>query len=100
MADASLLKMFSDECHWSLIMMSQHWFRQLLGAVRQQAIVWANVDPDLSPYGVTKTQWVKQSYLSYCITCWGEAEASVWDNKYGKGNSGLYIKTPQKEIKI
>ena len=28
-------------------MISQHWFRQWLGAVRQQAITWANVDPDL-----------------------------------------------------
>ena len=28
-------------------MISQHWFTQWLGAVRQQAITWANVDPDL-----------------------------------------------------
>ena len=28
-------------------MISQHWFRWWLGAVRQQAIIWANVDPDL-----------------------------------------------------
>ena len=28
-------------------MISQHWFRWWLGAVRQQAITWANVDPDL-----------------------------------------------------
>ena len=27
------------------LMMSQHWFREWLGAVRQQAITWANVDP-------------------------------------------------------
>ena len=26
---------------------SQHWFRWWLGAVRQQVITWANVDPDL-----------------------------------------------------
>ena len=30
-----------------LLMISQHWFRWWLGAVRQQAITWANVDPDL-----------------------------------------------------
>ena len=30
-----------------LLMISQHWFRLWLGAVRQQAITWANVDPDL-----------------------------------------------------
>ena len=28
-------------------MISQHWFRLWLGAVRQQAITWAHVDPDL-----------------------------------------------------
>ena len=27
------------------IISSQHWFRYWLGAVRQQAIIWANVDP-------------------------------------------------------
>ena len=29
-------------------MISQHWFRWWLGAVRQRAIIWANVDPDHS----------------------------------------------------
>ena len=29
------------------LMCSQHWIRQGIGAVRQQAITWANVDPDL-----------------------------------------------------
>ena len=28
-------------------MISQHWFRQWLGAIRQQAITWTNVDPDI-----------------------------------------------------
>ena len=26
---------------------SQHWFRKRFGAIRQQDITWANVDPDL-----------------------------------------------------
>ena len=33
-----------DACHGTSPMISQHWFRQWLGAVRQQAITWANVD--------------------------------------------------------
>ena len=41
------MKLPSDECHWTLLMTSQHWVRQWLGAVRHQAITWANVDPDL-----------------------------------------------------
>ena len=34
----------SDECHRILLMISQDWFRYWLGAVRQEAITWANVD--------------------------------------------------------
>ena len=41
------MKLHSDECQWTLLMRSQHWFRWWLGAVRQQAITWANVDSDL-----------------------------------------------------
>ena len=33
-----------DECHRTSPMISQHWSREWLGAVRQQAIPWANVD--------------------------------------------------------
>ena len=28
-------------------MISQHWYRKWLGAARQQAIIWLNIDPDL-----------------------------------------------------
>ena len=45
-----LVKFPSDECHWTVLMISQHWFRWSwwwLGVIRQQAITWANVDPDL-----------------------------------------------------
>ena len=40
----NLMIMPSDECHRTLLMISQHWFRWWLGAVRQQTITWANVD--------------------------------------------------------
>ena len=43
----SLVTMLSDECQWTLLTIRQHWYRQWLGAFRQQAITWANVDPDL-----------------------------------------------------
>ena len=36
-----------DECHWTLLMISQRWFRLWLGGIRQQAITWANAGPDL-----------------------------------------------------
>ena len=47
MAKASVEKQSSNECHKTLVMISQHWFRLWLDAVRQQAITWANVDSDL-----------------------------------------------------
>ena len=37
----------SGKCLITPLIMSQHWFRWWLGAVRQQAITWTNVDPDL-----------------------------------------------------
>ena len=42
-----LMIMSSDECYRTLLMISQHWFRQWLGAIRQQAITWTSVDQDL-----------------------------------------------------
>ena len=46
MADVSFVQLPSDECNLALPI-SQHWFRQWLGAIRYQAIPWANVDQDL-----------------------------------------------------
>ena len=34
----------SAECHRPPLMITQHWFRLWLGAVRQQAIAWTNAD--------------------------------------------------------
>ena len=47
MAEVSLVKLPLDKCHLTLPMISQHWFRWWLGGVRQQAITWASVDPDI-----------------------------------------------------
>ena len=47
------LLMFSDECNITLLIISQHWFRYWLGAVRQQAITWVNVEPDLCGHMVS-----------------------------------------------
>ena len=43
----STLKLPSAEYHRTPLMRRQHWFRKWLGATRQQAISWANVDADL-----------------------------------------------------
>ena len=50
------VKLALGECHWTPLMISQHWFnfRQCLGAVRQQAIIW---DTDLSSLGHNESKW-------------------------------------------
>ena len=35
MAEVTLVKLPSDQWHWALLMIRQHWFRQWLGAARQ-----------------------------------------------------------------
>ena len=55
----ALMKLLSGEYHRTPLMISQHWFRLWLGAVRQQAITWANIDPDLCHYDIFRPQWVK-----------------------------------------
>ena len=47
MTEVFIMKLLTGECHWTLLMISENWFRLWLGAVRQQAIYLANVDPDL-----------------------------------------------------
>ena len=44
----NVVKLFFGEFHRSPLMISQHWFWYWLGAIRQQTIIWASVDPD--PY--------------------------------------------------
>ena len=41
------VELLSCEEHRTTLMRSQHWLRQWLDAVRQQAIPWAKVDPNL-----------------------------------------------------
>ena len=48
-------------CHSTSLTISQLWFKWWLGAVRQQAIAWANVDSwarSLSSYGIKRPQCV------------------------------------------
>ena len=47
MAAVSVVKLPLDKRQWSVLTISQRWFRYWLGAIRQQAITWANVDQDL-----------------------------------------------------
>ena len=56
------LKLHSGKCHRTLLMISQHWFRYWLSAVRQQTITWASVHP----------------YLCKCKATLGPNELTHW----------------------
>ena len=47
-------------------MINQHWFRQWLGAIRQQAITWANVDTDICLHMVSLGHNALILFANYC----------------------------------
>ena len=53
MAGVSVVKLPSNVCHWLKLMITQDWFRRSIGALRQQAIIWTDVDPVLCCYIVS-----------------------------------------------
>ena len=57
-----------DECHITPLMISQHWFRWWLGAVRQRAITWANFDLDLCCHmaSLGHDKWTR--YAAVCVS--------------------------------
>ena len=69
-------KMLSAECLRTPLMTSQHRFRLWLGAVRQQAITWANFDPDLHchSYDIVRKQFTffflinHRQYTTFVLT--------------------------------
>ena len=52
-------------------MISQHWFSWWLGAIRQQALTWANANPDLCHH--TRPQWVNY----YICSLWPSYQFGV-----------------------
>ena len=81
MAVISQTKSPSDEHHWTLVMISQQWFRYWLGAVRQQAITWTNLD--LNP--CCHRTSLSHNALIQVITCllFGIECPSHYPNQYG-----------------
>ena len=63
----SVLFTVSGKCHKTPLRKGQHWFRKWLGAFQQQAITWANVDPDLirhiASLGHNDLSIIKSSYV-------------------------------------
>ena len=51
------IKFMSTSVKIALICTRQHWLRELLGVVRQQALTRVTVDP--APYGIIRSWWVK-----------------------------------------
>ena len=64
------VKLLSGKCHGAALMISQHWFRWWLGAVRQQAITWANIDPDLCRHMASPSQSDLKHPWEYWSPAW------------------------------
>ena len=52
-------------CNFQL-MMTQDWISKWLGAIKQQAITWSNVKPNVWHYVVSRSQWGK--HMKACQT--------------------------------
>ena len=81
------VKLLADECHRTSLMRSQYRFRWWLGAVRQQAITWANVDPYLRCHMALLGH--SELFLAYPITettttpltrTWMKTTSKFWQN--------------------
>ena len=63
------VKFLLSKCRRTSLIRSQHWFMLWLGAVRQQATIWANIGPDLCRHvaslghNVLEPQCVKVYYI-------------------------------------
>ena len=62
-----LVTLFSGECHRASLMKSQLWFRKWLGAVRQQAITWANFGPDICRHVASLVRQDFRTYHEFAI---------------------------------
>ena len=78
MAEVSVVNLPLDECHSTLLMISQHWVRWWLGAVRQQAITWANVDRDLCRH----IAWLGPSELKEASNILYIEQVRNWPHNY------------------
>ena len=60
-----IMIMPSDEYDGTSLMISQHWFRLWLDAIRQQAITWANVDQILCRHMMSLGHSVLSAIISF-----------------------------------
>ena len=99
---SNLAKLPLNDYHWTLLMNSQHWFREWFSAIRQQAITWSNVDPGLCRHMASQglnelTHWGRVTHI-----CVGKLTNIGSDNGLSPGrrqaiiwtNSGILIIGP------
>ena len=64
------LRLPSGECHKTSLTIIQHWFKEWLGAVRQQAIAWTNVDHVLLYHKATLSHNASINGMDKYVTTW------------------------------
>ena len=81
------MKLSWDIGHWILLMTHQHWFSLWLGAIRQQAITWANVNPDLCRHmaSLGHNEFILQTDSVVKLAHWGRVKmAAILQTKFKK----------------
>ena len=88
------------ECYRTLLMKSQHWFVWWLGAIRKQAITWANVDPDLCHHFSSpghKEITIRNLWFSFCVIVIQES-CDKWSVSYPYHEQFVLCKSNWMEI--
>ena len=72
-------------------MVSLHWFRQWLGAVRQQAITWANLDSDLCHHMALLDNNELIKTIDFIKLMTRQVQVSLLIHLFGRQNAVLWI---------
>ena len=62
MTKASSVKRLSDECHWTLLIVTQHWCHQKTSHCLSKCWHWF-----ILPYGITRSYWFLRERLSMAV---------------------------------
>ena len=63
-AEVSFVNLPSEECHSTLLMISQHWFRWMAWCRQATSHYLSQCRPKyLSPYGISRPQWVNDRVI-------------------------------------
>ena len=92
------LTLLPGECHRTLLMMSQHWFRWWLGVIKQK-VIWVNVDQNLCHHMASLSRnklmywgWMMHIYISKLTIIGSDNGLSpVWHQAIIRTDAGILV---------